>query len=93
MNIRTLPVSGNPAETFPAGAYLADEMQARGWTAGHLATITRMKLSTITGIIDGTVLVIPSTSARLSEAFGTSEGLWLRLDHAHRVAVKAPQAP
>ncbi len=91
--IHALPVSDNPAETFAVGSYLADEMQARGWSAEELARRSRLPLPTITGIIDGAVLIIPSMSAKLAAAMGTSEGLWLRLDHAHRVAVRGRASP
>ena len=74
-----------PAELFPPGEYVADELDARGWTRGDLAEILGKSASNVHDIISGKVNISPETARGLADAFGTSAEVWLSLDSRYRL--------
>jgi HTH-type transcriptional regulator / antitoxin HigA len=75
-----------PAEVFPPGEFIKDELEARGWTQSDLAEITGCSERLISEIITGKRSITPETAKALGEAFGTSPQLWLNLDAAYRLS-------
>jgi HTH-type transcriptional regulator/antitoxin HigA len=71
-----------PAEVFPPGEYIKDELEERGWTQLDLAEILGRPLQLVSEIILGKRGISPETARGLAEAFGTSAQLWLNLDAA-----------
>ena len=81
-----------PAQCFPVGEFIADEMAARGWTIYDVAR--RMGdgdqatwALTVDLLIEcsdnpGVVLDV-ETAQRLGKAFDTSADLWLNLHRAY----------
>jgi HTH-type transcriptional regulator/antitoxin HigA len=80
MNTRT------PAEVFPPGEFIRDELDARGWTQDNLAQIMGRPQAAINLIINNKRGVSPETAIELSGAFGTSAEFWLNLDSAYRLS-------
>jgi HTH-type transcriptional regulator / antitoxin HigA len=80
MNNRT------PAEVFPPGEFIRDELEERGWTQADLAKITGRPLPTINLIINGKTSITPETAIELSNAFGTSPQFWLNLETAYQLS-------
>jgi HTH-type transcriptional regulator/antitoxin HigA len=80
MNNRT------PAEVFPPGEFILDELEARGWTQTNLAKITGRPLATINLIITGKKAITPETAVDFSGAFGTSAEFWLNLESAYQLS-------
>jgi HTH-type transcriptional regulator/antitoxin HigA len=80
MNDRT------PAEVFPPGEFIRDELEERGWTQADLAKITGRPLPTINLIINGKTSITPETAIELSNAFGTSPQFWLNLETAYQLS-------
>lgn len=74
-----------PAEVFPPGEYIRDELEARNWTQQDLAKILNRPLPTINLIISGKRSVTPETAKGLAAAFGTSAELWLSLENAFQL--------
>ena len=71
-----------PAEVFPPGAFIKEELEERGWTQDDLAKILDKPLPTINQILNGKRAVIPDTALRLAAAFGTSAEFWMNLESA-----------
>lgn len=75
-----------PAEVFPPGEFIREELDARGWTQTDLAEIMGRPLPVLNQIIAGKKAITPETAHELGEAFGTSSELWLNLEMAYRLA-------
>ncbi|WP_419848854.1 HigA family addiction module antitoxin [Candidatus Poriferisocius sp.] len=74
-----------PAEAFPVGKYLSDELSEREWTVTEFAEIIGQPIQVVSEILSGTKEITPETSAAISQAFGTTPELWLNLQTAHRL--------
>lgn len=80
-----------PAEVFPAGEFIRDELDERGWTQDDLARIMDRPVSHVQMIISGNRGITATTAHELSEAFGTSPEVWMNLDAAYRLWSSRPQ--
>lgn len=74
-----------PAEAFPPGEYIKDELEARGWSQADLAEIIGKSAKLVSDIVAGKSSITPETARALGEAFGTSGQLWMNLDAAFRL--------
>ena len=72
-----------PAEVFPPGEYLRDELEVRGWTQGQFAKIIGRPLQTVNGIINGKTAITAQTAKEIATAFGTSAELWINLQGSY----------
>ena len=80
-----------PAEVFPPGEFIRDELEARGWTQGDLAQIMDRPLQVVNELIAGKKQITPETARGLSRAFGDEDPLyWMQLDAAYRLAQLEP---
>lgn len=80
-----------PAEVFPPGEFIREELEARGWTQGDLAQIMDRPLRLINELVAGKKQITPETARGLAEAFGDNDPLyWMNLDSAYRLAQAAP---
>lgn len=70
-------------KTLPAGCYVWEELQARGWSWRTLAQRMDVPLSTVRAIVAGGV-VTTAEAAALTRAFGSTAGLWSHLDGLYR---------
>jgi HTH-type transcriptional regulator/antitoxin HigA len=73
----------HPAEVFPPGEYLRDELEARGWTQTQFAGIIGRPLQTVNGIINGKVSITAQTAKEISAAFGSSAEMWLNMQSGY----------
>lgn len=74
-----------PAESFPAGEYIRDELDARGWAQTDLADILDAQPSVVNEIISGKRPITMEIARDLAAAFGTSAQLWMNLDSSYRL--------
>ena len=74
-----------PAEVFPPGDFLREELQERGWTQDDLAAIMDKPRITVNQIIVGKRAVTPDTARGLASALGTSAQFWLNLESAYQL--------
>ncbi len=72
-----------PAEVFPPGEYLRDELEARGWTQTRFARIIGRPLQTVNGIINGKIRITAQTAKEIAAAFETSAELWMNLQKSY----------
>jgi HTH-type transcriptional regulator/antitoxin HigA len=81
-----------PAEVFPAGEFIREEIEARGWTQGDLAQIMDRPLRLVNELIAGKKQITLETARGLAKAFGDNDPLyWINLDAAYRLAQLAPE--
>jgi HTH-type transcriptional regulator/antitoxin HigA len=74
-----------PAEVFPPGEFIRDELEARGWTQGVLADVMGRPERVVSEIISGKRGITPETARGLSAAFGTDPTFWINLEGAYRL--------
>lgn len=79
-----------PAEVFPPGEFIQEELDARGWTQGDLAQILDRPLRLVNELIAGKKQITPQTARGLAEAFGTDALYWMNLDSAYRLSHTDP---
>lgn len=75
-----------PAEVFPPGEFLREELEARDWSQQELADILGRPPRLISEIISGKRAVTPETAKGLSEAFGTSAEYWMNLESQYQLS-------
>ncbi len=83
-----------PAETFPPGQFIQDELHARDWSTRDLAErmggdyIDRNQccVELLIGAPDKGMILDEDTANGLARAFGTSVEFWENLDRAWRGA-------
>ena len=73
-----------PAEVFPPGEFIKEEIEARNWTQNDLAKILDLSPRLVSEIIAGKRAITPNTAKRLADAFGTSAQLWMNLDRTYQ---------
>ncbi len=83
-------VERTPAEAFPPGEYLRDELEARNWTQQEFAEIIGRPTRLVNEIIAGKRGITPSTAKEIAAALGTSATFWMNLDAAYQLFRAAP---
>lgn len=78
-----------PAEAFPPGEFIQEELEARGWTQQLLAEKAGLPESTIERIIRAEKTVTLADARGLSRAFGTSAEIWVNLQKIYNEWRKA----
>lgn len=74
-----------PAEVFPPGEFVREELEARNWTQADLAEILDRPPRVVSEIISAKRGISPDTAKGLAAAFGTSPELWLNLESAYQL--------
>ena len=74
-----------PAEVFPPGEFIREELEARGWSQNDLADILDSYPRFVSEIITGKRAVTPETAKKLGAAFGTDPQLWMNLESSYRL--------
>src|ERR1700677_1949552 len=74
-----------PAEAFPPGEFLRDELAERGWAEGEFAEIIGRPVQAVSEILNGKKEITPETAVAIGAALGTSAELWLNLQAAYRL--------
>jgi HTH-type transcriptional regulator/antitoxin HigA len=75
-----------PAEVFPPGEFIREELEERGWTQADLAKIMGRPASALNLIIAGKKGITAETAKELASAFGTSADFWLNLENAYKLS-------
>lgn len=74
-----------PAEVFPPGDFIREELVARGWSQSDLARILGRPVQTINMIVNGKKSITAETAKALGLAFGTGPELWMNLETAFQL--------
>lgn len=80
-----------PAEVFPPGEFLKDELEARNWTQVEFAEIIGKDTRLIYEVINGKRAVTPETAIIFGEALGTSPELWMNLESQYQLSKVRPK--
>ena len=76
-----------PAEVFPPGEFIRDELEARDWTQQDLADILGRPIQAVNEVISAKKSITPETAQGLGDAFGTGAQLWLNLESVYRLSL------
>ena len=76
-----------PAEVFPPGDLIREELDARGWTQTDLAEILGRPMRVVSEVLAGKKAITPETAQGLGEAFGVGAQFWLNMESAYRLHV------
>lgn len=79
-----------PAEVFPPGEFLKDELEARGWTQIEFAEIIGKDTRLVSEIIGGKRTITPETAIVFGEALGTGPELWMNLESQYQLSKVRP---
>lgn len=74
-----------PAEVFPPGELIREELEARGWTQTDLAEILGRPLKLVNDIILGKRTITPETAKGLGDTFGVNPQFFLNLESAYQL--------
>ena len=69
-----------PAQAFPPGDFIQEEIEARGWSQADFAQIIEKPLPAVNQIIKGKRAVVPETAKRIAAAFGQTAQFWMNLE-------------
>lgn len=75
-----------PAEVFPPGEFVRDELEARGWSQADLAEILGRPPRLVNELIAGKRGITPETARGLAAAFGTEPQFWMNLESAYQLS-------
>lgn len=75
-----------PAEVFPPGEFLREELEARGWTQADFAEILGRPPRLVSEIIGGKRAISPETAQGLGDALGVDPQFWLNLESAYQLS-------
>lgn len=82
-----------PAEAFPPGEYLRDELEERGWTVTEFAEILGRPVQAVSEILNGRKAITTETACALSDALGTTPDVWLHLQTNYRLFEQRAKSP
>lgn len=82
-------VERTPAEVFPPGDVIKEELEERGWSQAELADIMGRPPRVVSEIISGKRAITPETAKGLGAAFGTSATLWMNLEGIYQLSKTA----
>lgn len=74
-----------PAEVFPPGEILKEELEARGWAQNDLSEILGCSPRLVNEVVAGKRSITPETAYGLGEALGTGGQFWLNLESAFQL--------
>lgn len=75
-----------PAEVFPPGDFIAEELEARGWSQIELADILGRPARLVSELIAGKRAITPETARGLGAAFGTGPEFWMNLERDYQLS-------
>lgn len=75
-----------PAEVFPPGEYLQDELDARGLSPAEFATIIGRDPENVVRLLHGKAQLTADIALQLEEALGLDAQYWLNLESTYRLA-------
>jgi len=73
-----------PAQVFPPGHFIREEMKARGWSLLNLAQLTRFIPDLLYDVIYHASPLFPGMAEAFAQLFSTSADYWLDLERAWR---------
>ncbi len=81
-----------PAEVFPPGEFLRDELDAHGWSQTEFAEIIGREHRLVNELVLGKRAITPETAKELAAALGTSAQFWMNLESTYRLSKVLPRS-
>ncbi|KLU22229.1 hypothetical protein EOS_31520 [Caballeronia mineralivorans PML1(12)] len=81
-----------PAEVFPPGEFLKEELDARNWSQVEFAEIIGKDTRSVYEIVNGKRSITPETAVIFAEALGTSAQLWMNLESQFQLSRIRPSS-
>ncbi|MDO8587670.1 MAG: helix-turn-helix domain-containing protein [Armatimonadota bacterium] len=78
-------IERKPAEVFPPGDFIKEEIEERGWSQIELAEIMGCYPADVSGLISGKRSITPEIAKALGSAFGVSAQYWMNLESTYRL--------
>lgn len=75
-----------PAESFPPGEYLHDELEARGLSLAEFALALGREPGSLKRLLDGKAQLTADIALQLEEVLGLDAQYWLNLESTYRLA-------
>lgn len=75
-----------PAEVFPPGEFLRDELEERGWSQTEFAEILGRPVGLVNDIITGRRGITPETAELLGAAFDVPAEFWMNLEAMYQLS-------
>jgi HTH-type transcriptional regulator / antitoxin HigA len=75
-----------PAEVFPPGEVIKEELEARGWSQVELSEIMGRPPRVVSEIVSGKRAITAETAKGLGAAFGTGATFWVNLEGVYRLS-------
>lgn len=72
-----------PAEMFAPGVFIAEEIEARGWTVEGTAERLKWGPLVMKNVLSGEYALDWELANNLARVFGTSRDFWLNLQQLH----------
>ena len=82
-----MPTRTTPAQIFPPGEFIQEELESRGWTQEELAEIMGRPRRLVNELVAGKKAITPETARDLGAAFGTGAELWMNLESVYRLSL------
>lgn len=80
-------MNGNvPAEVFPPGDFLREELEEREWSQSEFAEILGRPARVVSEILSGKRAITPETAKGIAAALGTSAHYWLNLESSYQLS-------
>ena len=73
-----------PAEMWPPGTFLSEEMTARGLCHADVAVTLGTDIGDVSLLLDGKRTLTATDAQRLARLLGGSADYWIRLEHGYR---------
>ena len=81
-----------PADVFPPGEFIQDELDARGWTQSDFSQIIGRDPKSVNMILTGKTRITEETAQLLEAALGIEAQYWLNLEYMYRLALARENA-
>jgi HTH-type transcriptional regulator/antitoxin HigA len=78
-----------PAEVFPPGEAIKEELGARGWSQVELADIMGRPAQVVRELVSGKRAITPETAKGLGAAFGTGATFWINMECSYQLSKTA----
>jgi HTH-type transcriptional regulator/antitoxin HigA len=82
-----------PAECFPPGEFIREEMEARGWSEAQLADMVKWNRIVLDQVLSGNLVLTEQMAADLERGFKVSQRFWLNLETSYRVWLRKQVRP
>src|SRR5437660_12022452 len=90
--MKSVPQDPLPIDPDPVGKWLAEELDARGWSQADFASILGRPTQFVSEIMNGKKEITRESAAQIGAALGQTAEMWLGLQDQYLLAEQAKNA-